>query len=123
MANEIGYQIREFFRQLIGSRVASLLEEQLIRQRQDYDQRLNERDEVIAGLRQELVEARGKLDRYELALIPLVSPVGTLLNPPRKPPTFEPVLDTPQSWAEIQRKIEADLQKEYEEELAAKKEQ
>lgn len=117
-----GYRVREFFRQLIGSRVASLLEEQLVRQRQDYDQRLNERDEVIAGLKQELVEARGKLDRYELALIPLVSPVGNLLNPPRKPPTFEPVLDTPQSWAEIQRKIETDLQREYQEELDAKKE-
>ena len=96
----LGTRIREFLRGLFGSRAAERAEAELMRCRNDYETRLHERDLVIAGQNERIAALEGKVERYELVLIPLASPSGSLLAPKRTPPAFEPVLE-PSSWQSV----------------------
>ena len=112
----IAQRIRAFLRELFGSRLVARLEEDLLRLRADYDQRLNERDETIADLREQLTQARGKLDTYETVLIPISSPYGSLLNPrPRE--TFHQDIEPPVgSWQRVQMEWDRQQKEEAERE-------
>jgi hypothetical protein len=96
-----GQQIRQFFRDLFGSRLAETLEEAALRQREQYEYRLQEKERVIVDLRADLTELRAKCDRYELALVPLVSPAGDFLRGPQPPPLQPLTEPDPTSWAGI----------------------
>ena len=99
-----GFVIRQFLRELFGSQLNARLEEDLLRLRADYDTRLLERDQVIAEQRERLARQDAKLAEWEMVLIPLVSPVGSLLKPKRERPPFESISEPdPNSWPEIQR--------------------
>lgn len=99
----VAVRVRRFFRELLGSRLVLQLEADLANLRNDYERRLQERDDVIADLKSQLTNTRVKLDTYESIIIPLTSPVGNLFKP--KPErTFEPISEpAPGSWAAIQR--------------------
>lgn len=99
----IAQKIRQFLRDLLGSRLVARLEEDLLRLRADYDARLNERDETIADLRDQLAQLRAKLDTYEVVLLPLTSPVGNLFNPKPRTQTLDSVIEPEGSWARTQR--------------------
>jgi hypothetical protein len=111
-----GLKIREFFSQLFGSRRAEDLRLTNLQLREDFDQRLRDKDAIILDLRSEIQRCREKLDRYEMVLIPLA-------NPTHKEPDFEPFVSD-NSWEKTQedwyrqQDIEAAAQ-----ELAAKQEQ
>lgn len=97
--------IRAFFHHLLSSRYQSHLEEELLRTRSDYETRLLERERTISDLREQLSFLSSKVDRYEMVLLPLASPAGSLLATPRRPaPTFQSSTDTPAptSWQEVQ---------------------
>lgn len=93
----LGLRIREFFRDLLGSRLLARCEEELLRVRADAETRMLEKDRYAAELREEIAQLRSKCAQYELVLIPMVSPAGNLLAPKRPAPTFDPVIE-PSSW-------------------------
>lgn len=97
-----GSEIRQFLRDLFGSRLAETLEESAMRQREQYEYRLQEKDRVIADLREELAATRTKCELYEKTLIPIVSPAGDFLRGPQKPPIQLVTEPDPNSWAGIQ---------------------
>lgn len=111
--------LRLALRELFGSRLAAQLEEDLMRLRADSGERLHEREIVIADLREQLAQANAKIERYELVIIPIASPVGALFSPKRPVPTFpsstEPI---PSSWHAIQ----AEYEREQDELAKAEKE-
>ena len=117
MADEtVAVRIREFLRDLFGSRLTAHLEEELMRTRSDYETRLMERERTIADLRSDVAALTAKVDRYELVVIPLASPIGEMMRgtPKRREATFKekpepPVLST---WEEIQRDYELAQQAE-----------
>lgn len=101
----VGLSIRLFLRNLMGSRLSAHLEEELMRLRSDYETRLLERERTIADLREQLALLSAKVDRYELVLLPLSSPVGSLLTPrpaPRETLRSSADTPTPTRWEEIQ---------------------
>lgn len=71
-----GAEIREFFRELFGSRLAERLEVDLINIRNDYDLRLRDKDDVITSLRAEKAALEMKVTQYEHELMPLKSRAG-----------------------------------------------
>ena len=100
----IAQRVRQFFRDLFGSRLIQRLELDLLELREDYDHRLTEKQEVIDALRVDLAQARAKLELWETVIIPVASPVANLLHPKPKQ-TFETVAGPePGSWAAIQEK-------------------
>jgi hypothetical protein len=109
----MGSKIRQFLRELFGSRVSALLEEEVMRVRSDYESRLNDKDVVIADLRERVAALSSKLETWELVLIPLKSPVGNLLSP-RPKPVFEPPIES--GWASIRADWERRQQEEIEQE-------
>jgi hypothetical protein len=109
-----GAEIRQWMRELFGSRVTEQLENELMRSRSDYDTRLHERDETIAEQRARIAQLEGKIDRYEMVLLPLSSPVGNLLSPKREIPITETLLDksSVSSWQEYKMAYEAEQAEE-----------
>jgi hypothetical protein len=99
--------IRLFFRDLFGSRLVATLERSIVDLRQDYERRMNERDETIACLRRDLADAHGRLTRFEEVFLP------KLFSPKPEPRTFEQTIGPePGSWAAVQAawyKQEAEL--------------
>ncbi len=96
MANEdIGQTIRMFFRGLFGSRLNAHLEEELLRARMDFERQLLDKERVVSDLREEVTQLRGKVDRYEMVLLPLV-------HQPKKDKTFQTLIGGPEnlSWPE-----------------------
>jgi hypothetical protein len=118
--------IRQFLRDLLGSRLTSHLEDELMRLRSDYETRLLERERTISDLREQLSSLSSKVDRYELVLLPLSSPIGSLFSPkkssasPNLQATTEP---PPTRWEEIQADWERQQAEEVAADAAAKKEQ
>src|ERR1700690_3252884 len=72
----LGARIRLFLRELLGSRLVSHLEVELLRLRNDMDERLFDKDRIITELRSEKAEMQSKLTSYELTLMPQSSKVG-----------------------------------------------
>lgn len=102
--------IRQFLRDLFGSRLAARIDEELLRIRADYESRLRERDEIIAEQRSRIAHQQAKLDQWEMVIIPLTSPAANLLSPRRQPPPTQLLSELPKasSWSEIRAKWEQD---------------
>lgn len=117
----IALSIRTFLSTLFGSRLASRAEDELLRARADHERYETTLSITIAEQKEEIAQLKGKLERYELVLIPLTSPVGNLLAPKRPAPTFEPLSEpAPGGWSSWKAEEEARLAVEYQEELKAK---
>jgi hypothetical protein len=114
--NEIGSNIRQFFRSLFGSRVSEVLELSLLQTRSDFEQRLQDKDAVIAELRSERAQLMSELTLYRLrAGLPTASQLTA-----KKQPSF--LFDTPQktSWQLAQEQHDAENARlDAEEALAA----
>lgn len=106
----IAQKIRQFLRELFGSRLIVELELSAHALTEQYEARIQERDIVIADLRDQLAQVRAKIEMYELVLIPLSNSGGNVLN--RRPaPVLEPLTE-PVGWAAIQSKWERDQEAE-----------
>jgi hypothetical protein len=120
--------VREFFRELFGSRLITNLEVQLLQLRQDYERRLQDKDQVIAELRTEYALMRGRMSIYENTIMPLASRAGAQIvaatTPKPLKPNFSPeafVAQLPKSrWEVVQEEHEKELAR-LEAEEAAKK--
>jgi hypothetical protein len=109
-------KIRLFLRGLFGSRLVERLEEDLLRLRSDMEQRLQDKDVIIATLRAEKAELSGKIVVYENTLLPRSSRAGAdLVNSvkPRKP-NFGLDFSVPTTLTKWEQ-----VQKEHEEKMAA----
>jgi hypothetical protein len=98
----LGTTIRQFLRDLFGSRLNAHLEEELMRTRQDFENRLMDRERVIADQREELGQLKAKVDRYEMVLLPLSSPAGGFFAPRKPRPPLHPTDPEFKSWPQIQ---------------------
>lgn len=125
-----GSSIRQFLRDLLGSRLIATLEEQLLRLRADYDERLQEKERVIETLREEKAMYLAKITLYEATLMPLSSRAGADLVKAARPtsPKF-PSFDFSQSppmmskWdyaqQEHNKQMEAEIEAEKSQAAAA----
>lgn len=107
----IATEIRTFFHELFGSRVADVYREQLLTTRMDYDHRLMDKDRVIDDLKVEIARLNGKLALLETVVIPVLNPLG-------EKPTFQSLdsgESSPSSWQNIQSQWYAKQEKEQEE--------
>lgn len=94
----LGSDIRKFFRDLFGSRLNAHLEEELMRVRQDCEERIEEYVRQSSALREQISQLTAKIEKYEMVLLPVV--YGHLGG--RKEPTFEPSIEPdPDSWQAI----------------------
>ena len=88
----MGSDIRRFLRELFGSRLVERLELQLLQLRQDFESRLQDREQIIADLRAEKAIMQGRMSLYENTIMPLASRAGAQIaaaNNPFKPkPVF-----------------------------------
>ena len=119
-----GKRIRQFFRDLFGSRVSEHLELELLRLREDFEKRLQDKDTMIASLREEKSLLMSKVTMYEMTIMPHASRTGAEVVAYQKPtkPSFRFVdMPAPESrWQAVQREHEAQLKKEAEEEAKVK---
>ncbi len=114
----LGLKIRTFLRNLFGSRLNAHLEEELLRLRSDYETRLMDRERTIAELREQAAQLSSKVDRYELVLLPLASPLGNFFAPKKdRTPKVPLEVPTAKTWPEIQ----LDWEKQQELEAAQEK--
>jgi hypothetical protein len=120
-----GASIRAFFRELFGSRLLATLETDLLRLRQDYDERLQEKERIIESLREEKAFLTGKISLYETTLMPLSSRAGAEIVKAARPvkPTFPdfdfnsiPPITT--RWNAVQAEHEKEIEAEIEAEQA-----
>jgi hypothetical protein len=123
--DSLGKVIREFFRELFGSRLVALLEMDLLRLRQDMDARLQDKDRVIATLREDIQRLNSKVTTYELSIMPHASRLGAevvkQVHPPIKPTfAFEDLGPAKSKWQAVQEAHDAQMRKELAEEEAAK---
>lgn len=107
----MGSVIRKFFRELFGSRLVETLELELLRLREDFERRLQDKDQVIADLRAEKALMLGRMSIYENTIMPLASRAGAQVvaaaNPavPKKPnfSATEIISSLPKSRWEIEQ--------------------
>jgi hypothetical protein len=123
MENEsksVAKSIRGFFRDLLGSRITEHLEVELLRLRSDFEQRLQDKDNVIAGLKEEKSMLLSKVTMYETTIMPYASRAGAEVVAYQKPkkPAFSFVdVPAPKSrWQQVQDNWEEQLNNEAEEE-------
>jgi hypothetical protein len=113
-------RIREFFRDLLGSRITEHLEVELLRLRTDFEQRLQDKDQTIASLREEKSLLMSKITTYEMTIMPYASRAGAEVVAYQKPkkPAFSFVdVPAPKSrWQKVQDDWEEQLSKDAEEE-------
>lgn len=105
--------LRELFiNWLTASRFIRSLEARIQEQRQDYTERLGEKDALIRGLRSELAASKLECDRMRVVLMPFGSPAGAAYaqryETQTKPPVV-PAFSGPDDW-------QAELNKMYEKE-------
>jgi len=98
---------------LTSSRYVRWLETRHTEQRQDYIERLAEKDSRIRELRTEVAGLKLECDRMRLVLMPLGSPVGAAyaerFNGQPKPPIDMPAFDGPLDWnAELNKMLKED---------------
>ena len=114
-------RLRGFFRTLFGSRLVAQLEEDLMRQRGDAEERLQEREQTIAELRGRVALLEAKIERYEGVLLPLTSPIGNLFKQKREHPPFESLSEPPGgTWEAYQAQYYAQQAREDEAQDAEK---
>lgn len=120
----MGKKIREFLRDLFGSRLTARLEEDLLRLRTDFETRLQEKDRLIEEVRAEKALLLSKVALYELTLMPRASRAGAEVVSAQKPtkPTFSMDFNSPpvvSKWQQTVNEHEEKLRKEEEEEQKA----
>jgi hypothetical protein len=125
MENEtFGARIRQFLRELFGSRLIAQLELDLLRLRQDFDERLQDKDRTIAALREDIQRLQSKVVLYENTIMPHSSRMGAEVAAYVKPvkPTFSfnDIGPTKSKWEQVQADHEAQMRKELAEEEAQK---
>jgi uncharacterized protein YeeX (DUF496 family) len=115
-----GARIRQFFRELFGSRLVERLEEDLMRLRQDFEDRTQEHKIIVASLREEKQMLLSKIATYEAVIMPHTSRVGAEVvayQAPKKP-AFN-FVDMPREktrWEQVQEDHEKQLALESAEE-------
>lgn len=126
ISETLGKRIRKFFRDLFGSRTTEVLELSLIHLRQDFEQRLQEKDVLIASLREEKALLNSKITVYEMTVMPHSSRMGAEVVNYTKPkkPSFSFIDATPvkSRWEQFQTdyyKAEAEKEKREASEKAA----
>lgn len=118
----LGLEIRQFFRDLFGSRLVERLEEDLLRVRQDFEDRLQDKELVITTLRTEKAEMQAKIVLYERSIMPTASRAGAEIVAHQKPTKPNWSLDFKQPppvktrWQVVQDNHEEELRKAAEEE-------
>lgn len=81
-----GAGVRQFLRDLFGSRLIERLELDLVHLRQDFEQRLQDQALLVATLREEKQLLMSKLAIYEMTLMPHASRAGAEVVAYQKPP-------------------------------------
>ncbi len=121
-----GAVIRQFFRELLGSRLVEQLQNDLLRLRNDYDQRLHDKDVMIASLREEKALLMSKVAMYELTIMPHASRTGAEIVAYQKAtkPAFNFLEIPPEKsrWQKVQEEHDAQMAKERDEEASKKTE-
>ena len=121
----MGSKIRQFFRDLLGSRVTASLELQLLQLRQDFESRLQDKDQIIAELRTERSIMQGRMLVYENTIMPLASRAGAQVVAATTPKALKPNFSTADFMAQMPKSKWEVFQEEYykkqEEEIAAEK--
>jgi hypothetical protein len=122
----LGKRIRQFFRDLFGSRVLVHLELEKIQLREDYEKRLQDKDVVIASLREEKALLMSKITVYEMTIMPHASRTGAEVVAYQKPtkPAFNFLEIPPEKtrWQKIQEEHDAQMIAELAAEAAKKSE-
>jgi len=115
----IAQTIRQFFRDLFGSRLVDTLELRILEIQQETERRIGDKDRMIDMLQSDLANLRVKMESYETIILPIVSPVGNLFKPKPEPRTLERLSGPePGTWAFTQMKwneqmaAEAEAEKE-----------
>ena len=118
-----GAGVRQFFRDLFGSRLIERLELDLVTLRNDFEQRLQDQALLIATLREEKQLLMSKVTTYEMTIMPHASRAGAEVvayQKPNKPNFSFTEIPAPKSrWQVVQEEHEAQMRKELEEEKAA----
>ena len=123
-----GALIRQFFRELFGSRLAVHLEEEITRLRNDHDRTLHDRDVQIASQREEIARLNSKIIIYENTVMAGSSKMGAEViayqkpAPPKPNFSFVDMPPTKSRWLVQQDLHDAQIEKEEAEEEAKKKE-
>ena len=124
----MGKKIREFLRDLFGSRYTEHLEQEILRVHGDCELRLRDKDDVIATLREEKSQLQAKIISLENAIMPLVSRAGLEVVRGRtgdtssRKPNFSVMSSMPPietSWQKTVREHDERMAKELDEEKAA----
>lgn len=101
-----GRVIRQFFRDLFGSRIVEHLETEMIQLRQDFEQRIQDKDREIASLKEEKALFSSKITLYEMTLMPHASRAGAEVVSYQKPkkPAFSFIDSVPvkSRWEQFQ---------------------
>lgn len=124
----LGADIRQFLRDLFGSRLVERLEEDLLRVRQDFEERLQDKELLITTLRTEKAEMHAKIILYERSIMPTASRAGAEIIATQKPKTPSFALDFKQPppvltrWQQVQADHNKNLALEAEEEAARNRE-
>jgi hypothetical protein len=128
-----GAVIRQFLRELFGSRYLEHLEAEILRLRNDHDRALHEKDLVIAELRTEKAQLNGKIITYENTIMNHSSKMGAeiIASQKPKPPSpkfsFADLPPTKSRWQQYQDQYykeqeEAEKREKVEAATAANKE-
>jgi hypothetical protein len=119
-----GARIRQFFRELFGSRLIAQLELDLLRLRTDMDQRLQDKDKIIATLREDIQRQNSKIAVYENTIMPHSSRMGAevaaYVKPTKPNFSFTDIGPTKSRWEQVQDAHNAQMAKELAEEAAEK---
>lgn len=118
-----GAWVRQFFRELFGSRLTDHLETELVKLRNDYEGRIHDKNEQIAGLREEKAALQAKILMYEMTIMPHTSRAGAEIVAYQKPakPNFSQVTIGPPKtrWEITQEEHNKKIKEELAEEQAA----
>jgi hypothetical protein len=121
----LGKRIRQFFRDLFGSRITEHLEIELIQLRQDFEQRLQDQGLVIAALQEEKALLNAKIIVYENTVMSHSSRMGAEVvayqkpKPPKPNFSFVDIPPTQSRWEKVQQEHDAKIAQELKEEAAA----
>ena len=124
MENEtFGARIRQFLRELFGSRLIAQLELDLLRLRTNMDQRLQDKDRTIATLSEDIQRQQSKIAVYEATIMPHSSRMGaevaSYVKPVKPTFSFNDIGPTKSKWEMVQEQHNEQMRKEIEEEKAA----
>jgi hypothetical protein len=104
-----GALIRQFFRELFGSRYTQHLEEEILRLINDHDRTLHDRDVQLASQREEISRLNSKIATYDLTRAPRAARASSKFDFFSMPPTKS-------RWQVVQEQHDEQMRKELEEE-------